>query len=269
MSVRSTMILAAAVVFAIVPGPAPAGVCFDVSGLPEAASLDLVPLGTGSQGFIQLAGQAQGVCGLGQPPALVQGVAMLDAGGSARLALKLLAAHPGCSGGEADLVLPPPLARGTGQVRLPEGSVANVTLDLDPTGQACQARSPRPSACVANPSTLCLLQHRFRVVARASLQAQGGTQSIPGLAVKYTTESGVFAFSEPSNVEVVLKVLDGRPLNNHYWVVITIPTSAATTNVEYTLTVTDTETGSVKTYSHRPGGLVTPVFDTTAFSASP
>ena len=68
--VRTTVI--ASVLLSVTPGLALAGVCFDVTGLPEAASLNVVALAA-PQGPIPLVGEAQGVCGLGQPALAVQG----------------------------------------------------------------------------------------------------------------------------------------------------------------------------------------------------
>lgn len=262
MSGRMWTTLLAWVLLLAVPGVALAGVCFEVAGFPEAAALDIVPIGAASTGPIQLAGQAQGVCGLGQPPALVQGTAIVDPTGAARVALKLLAVRPGCSSGDAELVLlPSPLGTASGEVRLTEGSVIPVDLTFDPTGAACQPRSPRPTACVANPVVLCLLQNRFRVTATRS----AAQQILPGQSGKINGESGFFAFLEPSNVELVVKVLDGRGVNNHFWVVAT-----PSAGVEYTLTVTDTQTGQVRTYSNpSTGSLSAPTFDSTAFPIPP
>ena len=74
--VRMTLIVLGLLVTA--PDLALAGVCFDVTGLPEEAALDIVPLAAAPQGLVPLSGQAQGVCGLGQAPALVQGIAILE-----------------------------------------------------------------------------------------------------------------------------------------------------------------------------------------------
>jgi hypothetical protein len=38
------------------------------------------------------------------------------------------------------------------------------------------------------------------------------------LASPLSSESGVFSFFAPTNVEVTVKVLDGRAINGHYWV---------------------------------------------------
>ena len=60
-----------------------------------------------------------------------------------------------------------------------------------------------------------------------------------------TGDTGAFWFFDAANIELVVKVLDGRPVNGNFWLFY-----GALSNVEYTLTVTDTETGAVKTYSN-------------------
>jgi len=253
--VRVTLL---AVLLIAAPGAALA-VCFNVTGLPEGASLDLSPLATSPGGQTALVGEAQGVCGLGQAPAVVQGTVILDPSGAARVGIKILAARTGCSSAEAELALLPPFTSGTGQVRLPEGSVTNVSLTLDPTGGACLLRGPRATACVGNPTTLCLLQNRFRVVATSRVQGL----NLPGQAVRHGSELGYFAFpsADPANLELAVKVLDGRGVNDRFWVIAT----PATTDVQYTLTVTDTQTGLSKTYASPVGAALGPVQDTNAF----
>ena len=58
-----------------------------------------------------------------------------------------------------------------------------------------------------------------------------------------TGDTGYFWFFDPANVEVIVKVLDGRGVNGHVWVFY-----GALSNVEYTLTVTDTQTGLATRY---------------------
>ena len=74
-------------------------------------------------------------------------------------------------------------------------------------------------------------------------------------------DSGLLYFFSPNNWEMLIKVLDGCPLNSHFWVF-----AAATTNVEYTLRVTDTETGVVKEYWNPLGNAAPSITDTSAFS---
>ena len=54
-------------------------------------------------------------------------------------------------------------------------------------------------------------------------------------------------------------MLDGTPVNGKHWVFY-----GALSSVEYTLRVTDTATGAVKTYTNRSGNLAS-VADTGAF----
>ncbi|MCP4658010.1 MAG: hypothetical protein GY856_21585 [bacterium] len=77
-------------------------------------------------------------------------------------------------------------------------------------------------------------------------------------------DSGLFWFFDPDNWEMLVKVLDACGLNGRYWVF-----AAATTNVEYTLRVVDTETDSVVEY-HNPLGTASPaITDTSAFATCP
>jgi hypothetical protein len=100
------------------------------------------------------------------------------------------------------------------------------------------------SNCVPGPTDLCLNGGRFRV--SLDWKAQG-TQGA-GQAVPLTSDTGYFWFFSPTNVEVAIKVLDGRALNGHFWVFY-----GALSNVEYTITVTDTETGRSVTYKNPAG----------------
>jgi hypothetical protein len=114
---------------------------------------------------------------------------------------------------------------------------------------------------VGTDTTLCLLQNRFRVSATIAT----GPQTLQGQAGKNGSESGFFFLFGTTNVELVVKVLDGRALNTFFWVVVT-PVVA---NVGYTVTVTDTQNGRVKTYTFPVTAAPPLVFDTGAFSAIP
>lgn len=110
--------------------------------------------------------------------------------------------------------------------------------------------------CVASSSRLCLQGGRFAVEAAwTDFAGNSGT----GTAVRLTGDTGYFWFFGESNVEVVLKVLDGRPVNGKFWVFY-----GALSSVQYTLTVTDTETGLQKQY-HNPSGRLASIADTSAF----
>jgi ELWxxDGT repeat protein len=110
--------------------------------------------------------------------------------------------------------------------------------------------------CQPGPGRLCLNGNRFAVeVAWKDFQNRTG----PGTAVPLTADTGTFWFFDAANVELVVKVLDGRGLNGKFWLFY-----GALSNVEYTLTVTDTETGTIRTYRN-PSGRFASVADTGAF----
>jgi hypothetical protein len=60
-------------------------------------------------------------------------------------------------------------------------------------------------------------------------------------------------------VELVIKALDGRAVDGKFWIFY-----GALSDVHYTITVTDTQTGAVKTYTN-PSGQLASVADTSAF----
>jgi hypothetical protein len=132
---------------------------------------------------------------------------------------------------------------------------------------ASPAAAPRTSAriepaaatggCTPGAQRLCLQVGRFAVTAAwKDFSGKSGA----GTAVALTGgDTGYFWFFAPTNVEVILKVLDGRALNGKFWVFY-----GALSNVSYTLTVTDTQTGVVQTYRN-PLGQFGSVADTGAF----
>jgi ELWxxDGT repeat protein len=123
------------------------------------------------------------------------------------------------------------------------------------------------AACQPSATALCLAGNRFRVEAAwrtgngvGGTGGNGGTGGTGvGQAVPLSADTGYFWFFGPGNVEVVVKVLDGRPLNGHFWTFY-----GALSNVEYELTVTDTTTGAARRYTNPPGTLAS-VGDTTSF----
>src|SRR5262245_11283193 len=114
--------------------------------------------------------------------------------------------------------------------------------------------------CVADALTLCLNGGRFEVRVNWRVPDQG-TSGV-GTGVALTGDTGYFWFFSPNNVELVVKVVDGRTFNGMYWVLY-----GALSNVEYTITVTDTVTELVKTYTN-PFGNLASVADTAAFDGS-
>ncbi len=137
-------------------------------------------------------------------------------------------------------------------------AVSEKSADLDKVDPAPPPVPPPPQTCKATLKALCLQQSRFSVT--VDWKDHQGTVGA-GQAVTLTTDSGYFWFFASTNVELVVKVLDGRTLNNHYWVFY-----GALSDVEYNITVTDVQTGAIKVY-HNPSGTMASVGDTSAFPA--
>jgi hypothetical protein len=115
--------------------------------------------------------------------------------------------------------------------------------------------------CLENTAALCLADNRFEVdVTFTDFQGQDHT----GQAVKETNNSGMFWFIDPSNLEMLVKVLDACAFNGHYWVFF-----AATTDVAFELNVTDQLAGQTKTYTNELGHPANAITDTSAFATCP
>ncbi|HSK78052.1 MAG TPA: hypothetical protein VLQ45_16490 [Thermoanaerobaculia bacterium] len=115
----------------------------------------------------------------------------------------------------------------------------------------------RFAGCSPAAGHLCLGSGRFRVeVAWTDHDGNSGT----GKARALTDDTGAFWFFEESNLELMLKVLDGRGVNGHFWVFY-----GALSDVAYTVTVTDTVTDVVRTYTN-PSGRMASRADVQAFS---
>ena len=121
-----------------------------------------------------------------------------------------------------------------------------------------------PAPCVADANTLCLGgTGRFRVGVNwrtASGSGAGGSIPLPS-----NPDSGLFYFFSSNNIEALIKVLNACTLAPpRYWVFF-----AATTNVEFTLQVTDTSSGKMKTYFNALNHAASPVQDTDGFATCP
>lgn len=115
--------------------------------------------------------------------------------------------------------------------------------------------------CTADDDTGCLVDDRFKV--EVTWRTDAGATGV-GHIVPHSENSVLVWFFEPSNVEMLLKVLDAcNPPFEKYWVFY-----AATTNVEFTVKVTDVETGVEKIYKNELGNPAVPVQDTGTFACS-
>lgn len=114
------------------------------------------------------------------------------------------------------------------------------------------------ASCQSTANTLCLVGDRFRV--SATWQKPDGTQGWAGVD-KLTADSGVLWFFKPTNIEMVVKVLDACSFSPNYWVF-----AAGLTNVEVNVEVFDTWTGEIWNHTNPLGQAFLPVQDTVAFA---
>jgi hypothetical protein len=134
----------------------------------------------------------------------------------------------------------------------------------EPSASAPPALPRKPdrsrAACVAGPEALCLDGGRFKV--EAAWETSTGSGS--GTAVALTANSGYFWFFDSGNVELLVKVLDGCAIDARHWFF-----AGGLTDVRVVLTVTDTASGEVKTYTNALGSAFLPIQDTSAFERCP
>jgi virginiamycin B lyase len=142
------------------------------------------------------------------------------------------------------------------------GPDGNVWLTENSSNEIGRVQLASGANCVANLANLCVGGGRFTVQVWWSVPAQGGSpaQSGVGVANLVVSDTGYFWFFSPDNIELMVKVLDGTSINGHFWVFY-----GSLSNVQYTITVTDTTTGAVRTYSN-PFGQLGSFSDTSAFS---
>jgi hypothetical protein len=125
-----------------------------------------------------------------------------------------------------------------------------------------QCGSSTPT-CFPNDTTLCVGNGRFSVRATFDAGASGSGQAH---AVALTGDTGYLWFFSDTNVEAVIKVLDGCVVNHHFWVF-----AGGLTNVEVTMTVTDvqSQTNNVKVYKNPANTTFLPIQDVNAFATCP
>jgi hypothetical protein len=108
---------------------------------------------------------------------------------------------------------------------------------------------------------ICFASSRFKI--DAQWKTPDG-RSGSGTVVRLTDDSGYIWFFAASNVEVVFKVLNACSLNHAFWFY-----AGGLTNVQVTITVTDTKTGATKTYTNAQGSAFQPIQDSSAFTTCP
>lgn len=140
-----------------------------------------------------------------------------------------------------------------GENRLCGGADTEAFYNYDPSWD--YAESPGPGQPVnaarrarSESGALSLLDGRFSVTLSAFSAYLGRTE--PGVAVPGTDRYGYFSLpgfmGDPTFPEVFVKMVDSTAITGKFWFFHT-----GLTNLEYTLTVTDSVTGAVKTYEGR------------------
>ncbi|MCB9378348.1 MAG: hypothetical protein H6511_06240 [Holophagales bacterium] len=111
--------------------------------------------------------------------------------------------------------------------------------------------------CAPGPTTLCLNDGRFKVeVDWATALGTSGE----GHAVALTDDTGYFWFFDAANVEIVIKVLEACTPFGNYWVF-----AGGLTDVQVSIVVTDSDTGTVRAYQNPLGTQFLPIQDTGHF----
>ncbi|HSF41864.1 MAG TPA: hypothetical protein VLT87_18830 [Thermoanaerobaculia bacterium] len=170
-----------------------------------------------------------------------------------RITLRLSSHHncspPGLAPFTAEFLLSPlPAGTWTVGVIIDEEAPVEKTVEVDP------AATP----------ILYLQDQKFQV--RVEWSTADGALHGNGYAVPLSKESGMFWFFEGSNPEILVKILDGRPVNGHWWVFI-----SSNTNLRFTVRVAQLTdfgapppSGQEKTYVS-PAGANKNFIDTETF----
>jgi hypothetical protein len=115
-------------------------------------------------------------------------------------------------------------------------------------------------ACVPDADTACLAGGRFDVGVTFQSATQSGNAQVMtfGGQRAENNESVFFTFFSGTNFEMGLKVLDACGINGKFWVFV-----SGLTDQGWVVTIRDTQTGAVKTYSNQIGQLSATFADTT------
>jgi hypothetical protein len=144
--------------------------------------------------------------------------------------------------------------RALGPERQGRGPSLAPAADPSEVDSAAGPCSPPELPVVPRPG-LCLNGRRFEV--EVDWRAFDGTTGV-GHGVPLGDDSGYFWFFSPDNVELLLKVLDARGINGHFWVFY-----GALSNVEYDIVVRHVSGQPAAEY-HNPAGHFASVADVEA-----
>lgn len=110
-----------------------------------------------------------------------------------------------------------------------------------------EASHPISTLCDTTATQLCL-NERFSVTVEWEDFRSGDAGM--GETIPLTRDTGSFWFFDENNVELVVKVLDARPVNGHFWVFY-----GSLTDVGFTLTIRDEAEGTERTFTNSPGRM--------------
>lgn len=141
--------------------------------------------------------------------------------------------------------------------------VSRVTITAD-TGERVTPSSTTtvspPALCTPTATTACLDSGRFQAQVDWRTSTTGGV----GTVGPEGPSGSQFWFFEPNQYELAVNSLNHCYTEGRWWMFV-----ASTTNVEFTLTVTDTQTGSSRRYFNPLGTRAAPFTDTQAFATCP
>lgn len=131
----------------------------------------------------------------------------------------------------------------------PSGSSATSATQRDARQKPAtsMAGELESQTCFPSSARVCLLDGRFAVEATwTDFEGESGV----AFAEPLTSDTGYLWFFDPDVAEILVKLIDGGGLNDHFWVYY-----GSLSNVEFTLFVTDTVTGETRPYFNPLGSF--------------
>ena len=128
--------------------------------------------------------------------------------------------------------------------------------------------------CVPDATTVCALQGgRFQVGVRWG-DFDGNSDQAMVTDGHRTSEAAWFSFAgssapNPNGFDAYVQLLDGCNTNGYFGIFLNGATAAGTTDIEVTMTVTDTQTNQVRVYENPLGHQFEAITDTQAFATCP